>query len=181
MDYDDRFGSVTTGGVTRVGNVGRSINRGVDLSTELDLIGFSDRLRGTTHGEDWGALSVYANASLLDAEFVSGPLDGRTPQYAPEFMFRTGLIYRLTGRLKFSFLGTFVDDHFANDNNTADFRIPAYQVWDLTAEFTVWKDRAKVIAGLNNVFDEKYWSRVRVNGIDPAVGRNFYAGVSLQF
>jgi len=181
VDYDDRFGSVTRGGVTRVENVGRSINRGIDLATELDFIGLADRLHGTRHGEDWGALSIYANASLLDAEFVAGPLDGRTPQYAPDFIVRTGLIYRLAGRLKFSFLGTFVDDHFANDNNTADFQIPAYQVWDLTAEFTVWKDRAKVIAGLNNVFDERYWSRVRINGIDPAIGRNVYGGVSLQF
>jgi len=181
IDYDDRFGSVTSGGVTRFENVGRSINQGVDASTELDLIGLSDRLRGTRHGEDWGSLSVYGNLSWLDAEFVSGPLEGLTPQYAPDYILRTGLIYRLGRRVKVAWLGTFVDNHFANDNNSADFRIPGYTVWDLTAEWEFWPDRARLFGGLNNAFDRHYWSRVRPNGIDPAVGRNVYAGLSLQF
>jgi outer membrane receptor protein involved in Fe transport len=38
-----------------------------------------------------------------------------------------------------------------------------------------------LFGGLNNAFDRHYWSRVRPNGIDPAVGRNVYAGLSLQF
>jgi len=181
VDYDNRFGSVTTGGITRIGNVGRSINQGIDAATELDLIGLTDRLHGTLNGQAWGSLSVYANVSLLDARFVSGPLDGLTPQYAPDYLLRSGLIYRLGNRVKLSMLGTFVGTHFANDNNTESFRVPSYTVWDLTAEFEVWKDRARVFAGLNNLFDEQYWSRVRANGIDPAVGRNIYGGLSLQF
>ena len=83
--------------------------------------------------------------------------------------------------MKVAWLGTFVDNHFANDNNTADFRIPGYTVWDLTAEWEFWPDRARLFGGLNNAFDRQYWSRVRANGIDPAVGRNVYAGLSLQF
>ena len=181
IDYDDRFGAVTAGGLTRFENVGRSVNQGVDAATELDLIGLSDRLRGTEVGLTWGALSMYGNVSWLDAEFVTGPLQGLTPQYAPDYILRTGLIYRLGRRVKVAWLGTFVDNHFANDNNTADFRIPGYTVWDLTAEWEFWPDRARLFGGLNNAFDRHYWSRVRANGIDPAVGRNVYAGVSLQF
>ena len=37
------------------------------------------------------------------------------------------------------------------------------------------------MAGLNNVFDESYYSRVRSDGIDPGYGRNFYVGGSVQF
>lgn len=37
------------------------------------------------------------------------------------------------------------------------------------------------MAGLNNVFDESYYSRVRSDGIDPGYGRNFYVGGSFQF
>ena len=182
IDYDDRFGSVTLpGGVTRMENVGRSVNRGVDLALELDVIGLADRLRGTDHAAEWGSLGLYGNASLLDAEFVSGTLDGRTPQYAPDHIIRTGVTYRLRDRVRLAFLGTFVDTHYANDNNTAQFRIPAYMVWDLTAEVAVWRDNVRLLAGLNNVFDEDYYSRIRSNGIDPAVGRNFYAGLSLAF
>lgn len=181
VDYDDRFGAVTLGGLTRFENVGRSVNQGVDASTELDLIGLTDRLRGTGFGGTWGALSVYGNVSWLDAGFVSGPLRGLTPQYAPDYILRTGLIYRWGPRVKLAWLGTFVDNHFANDNNTADFQIPGYTVWDLTAEWEFWPDRARLFGGLNNAFDRHYWSRVRPNGIDPAVGRNVYAGLSLQF
>ena len=157
------------------------MNQGVDAATELDLVGLSDRLHGTEVGKTWGALSVYGNVSWLDAEYVSGPLQGLTPQYAPDYILRTGLIYRLGRRVKVAWLGTFVDNHFANDNNTADFRIPGYTVWDLTAEWEFWPDRARLFGGLNNAFDRQYWSRVRANGIDPAVGRNVYAGLSLQF
>jgi Fe(3+) dicitrate transport protein len=181
IDYDNRFGTVSRNGVNEIRNVGRSINRGIDISGEVDLIGLADRLARTKHGETWGSFSLYANASLLDAEFVSGPLDGRTPQYAPDYMVRAGAIYRLAHRCKVAFLGTYVGDHFANDNNTADFRVPSYKVWDLTAEVEVWKDHARIVAGLNNVFDERYFSRVRSTGIDPAYGRNFYAGLSLAF
>lgn len=80
-----------------------------------------------------------------------------------------------------AFLGTFVDDHFADDANTADFFIPNYMVWDVTLEWKVYRDNVSILAGVNNVFDEDYYSSVRGDGIDPAYGRNFYAGVSFAF
>lgn len=181
IDYDNRFGRVNQpDGSVRLENVGRSINRGIDLSGEVDVIGALDAARDTRWASDWGSVSVYGNVSLLDAEFISGPLDGRAPQYAPDYILRTGVVYRLGNRARIAFLGTFVGSHFANDSNDADWRIPNYQVWDLTAEFTVWKE-VRVLAGLNNVFDEQYYSRIRSNGIDPAIGRNFYAGLSVAF
>jgi Fe(3+) dicitrate transport protein len=36
-----------------------------------------------------------------------------------------------------------------------------------------------VFGGINNLFDESYFARVRSDGIDPADGRNYYAGVKL--
>jgi Fe(3+) dicitrate transport protein len=80
-----------------------------------------------------------------------------------------------------SLLGTFVDDHFGDDGNTAAFQVPAYMTWDLTAEFKVYKDAVSVVAGVNNLFNEDYYSRIRGDGIDPAYGRNFYLGVSVKF
>lgn len=183
IDYDDRFGRVVVPGTqqVRLDNVGRSINQGVDVAVEADVVGWLDQVRGTDHAANWGSLSLYANASLLDARFVSGPLDGRTPQYAPDYLIRTGLLYRLGQRARVGFLGTFVDAHYANDSNDANWLIPGYMVWDLTAEVELWKNHLKVIAGLNNVFNEDYYSRIRSNGVDPAIGRNFYAGLSLAY
>jgi outer membrane receptor protein involved in Fe transport len=45
----------------------------------------------------------------------------------------------------------------------------------------VWQDRLSVLGGLNNLLDERYFARVRPDGIDPAYGRNFYAGLMLAF
>ena len=128
----------------------------------------------------FGSLSLYVNATLLDAEFVSGPLEGRTPRYAPDYLLRTGAIYRFGTRLKIAFLGTFVGDSFADDTNTAERFVPAHTVWDLTAEVKVYRDFS-VNAGINNLFDEDYYSRIANTGIDPAQRRNFYGGFSVKF
>ena len=140
-----------------------------------------DTTRGSKFADTFGSFSLYANVEFLDAEFVEGPLDGRIPQYAPEYLLRTGAIYRWRDRVKVALMGTMVDEHFAEDVNTPDFRVPGYSVWDLTAEAKVYKDRVRVLAGINNLFDEDYYSRIRSNGIDPAYRRNFYAGFSLAF
>lgn len=181
IDYDDRLGRVGT----NIQNVGRSLNRGISAATEIDLW----RASG---GNDSLSLAWHGNAQLLDAEFVSGPLDGRTPQYAPKLTLRSGLVLRIPNRLKIALLGTYLDDHFADDANTrtatADWLIPAYTVVDLTLEAYVWRGRlagrdsaVAVLGGINNLFDEHYWSRVRSNGIDPANGRNFYTGLRFEF
>jgi Fe(3+) dicitrate transport protein len=177
IDYDDRFGRVGS----NFQNVGRSINTGWDVSAEVDLIGLYDDAANTGHGDTLGSFSLYGNVELLDAEFVSGPLDGRTPQYAPDYLVRAGGIYRWKDRAKLAMLGTFVGDHFADDANSANYRIPAYMVWDLTAEVKLYRNNVSVIAGINNLFDEDYYSRIRSNGIDPAYGRNYYAGLSFSF
>jgi Fe(3+) dicitrate transport protein len=54
-------------------------------------------------------------------------------------------------------------------------------VWDLTAEAEIIKSHLSLVAGVNNVFDEKYYARVRSNGIDPALPRNVYGGVVFRF
>jgi outer membrane receptor protein involved in Fe transport len=53
-------------------------------------------------------------------------------------------------------------------------------VWDLTLESKLHK-HIGVLAGSNNLFDRKYYARIRSDGIDPAYGRNYYGGLSLTF
>lgn len=178
IDYDNRFGQTTAGGITTVGNTGRSRNVGIDLAGEVDLIGI---LGGETAVKRYGNLALHAAYEWLDARFVSGPNLDRTPQYAPEHLLRIGLTYRWRDRLKLSLLHTYVSEHYANDNNTANFQIPAYNVTDITLEAKLWREGVTLLAGLNNVFNEDYYSRVRANGVDPAWGRNVYAGLRFTF
>src|SRR5258708_38471812 len=78
-------------------------------------------------------------------------------------------------------LGTLIDDEFGDDGDSFEGFIPAYNVWDLTAEFRFWKGRAGVFAGIRNVFDEDYWGEVREEGIMPALPRNYYGGLAVRF
>ena len=74
---------------------------------------------------------------------------------------------------------TIVDDHFADAANSYQFFIPAYNVWDLTAEAKFWNGRVGVFAGIKNLFDEDYSAEVRDEGIVPAYRRNYYGGVEI--
>ena len=170
LSFKDQIG--TLGNTTA--NVGDSTHKGIDLSASTDL------LHDLACAEQYGSLEWYVNGTLLDAEFTSGPSDGNTPQYAPDFILRTGLNYNYQDKLKVTFGGTFLDDHFANDTNTAQYAVPAYMVWDLTAEYKI-HENVRLIGGINNLFDESYYARVRNDGIDPANGRNFYLGASFEF
>lgn len=185
MNFDDQIGTVGT----TVQNVGRAVHRGWEAAVEIELLGLADALRGHPDTVRNHQFSLYGNIMLLDAEFVAGPRQGNTPQYAPDHIIRAGGIYRWRDRAKVALLGTFVDDHWANDNNGlfsandegSSSRIPAYMVWDLTLEYKVYRNNVSVIAGINNLFDEDYYSRIRADGIDPAYRRNYYGGVSFSF
>ncbi|MDQ3626216.1 MAG: TonB-dependent receptor [Verrucomicrobiota bacterium] len=197
LDFDDQIGTVALpGGRSTLGNVGGAHHYGIEASGELDVLGLLTSSRRTltpaTPGKGmaepaaeaaspYGSLSLYGNITLLDAEFVSGPRKGNTPAYAPDYLLRTGAIYRWGDRVEIAMLGTIVDQSFSDDGNRPDRAVPAYVVWDLTAEVKVYKDIVSVNAGINNLFNEDYYARVRDDGIDPAPRRNYYGGVSLTF
>ncbi len=199
LDFEDQIGTVARAdGFSTVANVGRAQHRGVEAAFDIDLIGLLDASRDPAElavaGKDgvavratptlverFGSFSLYGNVSFLHAEFVDGPLDGRTPRQAPDYLVRAGAIYRWGDRFKVAMLGTFVGEAYADDANTPQRHIPAYMVWDLTAEAKIYKDFVSIHAGINNLFAEDYYSRITDTGIDPAYGRNYYIGLSLQF
>ncbi len=176
IDYDNRFGRVGA----NIQNVGRSINKGIDIAVETDLIGLYDDLKGNRVDRDV-SFNLHGNVEFLDAQFESGPVAGLQPQYAPSHVLRTGAVLHSKRWGKLGLLGTFVDAHYADDAHTANRFIPSYMVWDLTAEVRVYRDNVRIIGGINNLLDEDYYSRIRSNGIDPAYGRNGYIGIALAF
>ena len=183
LDFDNQIGSVAVPGGTSLENIGHTVHRGWEAALEIELLGLSDALRGEATEREH-QFSLYGNVMLLDAEIAdsaAAALVGNTPQYAPDYLIRAGTIYRWQDRAKVAFTGTLVDDHFADDANTASYFIPSYLVWDLTLECKVYRNCLSVIAGVNNLFNEDYYARIRGDGIDPAYGRNYYAGLSLAF
>lgn len=183
IDYDGRFGRVGS----NFQNVGHSVNQGFSFSGQVDL-------HDMILGESPFSVIWYTSYQLLDAEFVDGPLEGKTPQYAPDHMLRTGFIVQQEQEWKVAAMLTYLSDHWADDANTintttgADWRVPAYTVLDLTAEVKIWDGQVGgigsewwMLCGINNALDEDYYSRVRSNGIDPANDRNFYVGMRAEF
>lgn len=209
IDFQDQIGTRTAdnGNLTILENSGRSFTYGWDLSIQTDLVGLAQAIwnpmppslpQSTTADgkqvvekntppawDDWvdryGSFEVLNNLTLMQAEFISGPNTGNTPEYSPNYMYRFGLIYDWRSRFQVALLGTFIDSTFADSTNTAQRFIPAYDVWDLTIEAKVYRDTVSVIAGINNLFDSNYYSRIRPDGIDPAAPRNWYAGVKVEF
>ena len=182
VDLDNKYGgTVTSGGQTELRSVGRSLNFGWDLAVEVDLVGAVQAASGEAVDDRAHRVAWQGSLTLLDAEIHGGQQDGKTPQYAPDHLIRAGLIYRWKERAKVAFLGTLLSDHYATDDEDPTRKIPAYTTWDLTAEVQVYRDTVSVVGGINNLFDEDYYARIRGDGIDPAYGRNFYAGIQVSF
>jgi Fe(3+) dicitrate transport protein len=155
---------------------------GFEAAVEFDVLA---AINGGS-ASPWGKLNLYGNVTVLDAEYTRGTpgslfLKGNSPSYAPDYQFKTGAVYSWKESVKVSMLGTMVDDHFSNPDNAYQHFIPAYNVWDLTAEVKFWNNRIGVFAGIKNLFDEDYWAEIRDEGIVPAYRRNYYGGVEFFF
>ncbi len=167
--YENAFGQVGN----NFQNTGAGEHKGFDLATETKLSEFFDALKPI------GSFNFYANVAYLEARFTRG-LEGKTPQYAPKTITRAGIIHSQDDQYKIALMGVIVDRHFGDDGNTGNFKIPSYTVFDLTADVNVTKSWL-VSAGINNLLDKDYYSRVRAEGIQWALGRNLYAGATYKF
>ena len=176
--FDDQVGDIMLpGNIPSTANVGDARYMGFEAGVELDILA----VMNGGNESPYGRLNLYGNVTLLDAEFTAGPNNGLTPAYAPDYQFKVGAIYSLKDRMKAGLIGTIVDDHFANASNSATHFVPAYTVWDLTAEYNFCDGRIGVFAGVGNLFDEDFWGEVRDEGILPAARRNYYGGVKIRF
>jgi len=181
IEFEDKIEQiqVNVSDVLRV-NSGDSRHQGLEFSAEYDFF---------ARGNSPSHLIGFINGSLLDAEItrsVTPSLVGNTPAFAPEYLFRAGLMYD-NDRLQLALTATLVDEQYWQDSNLPrgtgdaqiDAEIPAYEVLDLTAEYRLnrfWS----LFGGINNLLDEDYYSRVRNDGIEPAAERTYYAGFRFE-
>jgi Fe(3+) dicitrate transport protein len=203
LNFYNQIGSVNpTPSTTVIQTIGNSSTIGWDNMLQLDAIGLADDLRGTRStlkqtgpgdikqgGEanihslvdTYGSVLFTAGYTLQQGSYTSGQYQGKTPQYTPDYLLRLGVLYNWRDRMKLGLLTTFSASAYANDNNTQQYLMPAYNVWDFTYEVNLLKDRLSIIGGINNLFDLKYTTRITNTGIDPAMPRNWYAGVQVKF
>jgi len=129
---------------------------------------------------------------FLDAEFTESDIPdqvGKTPAFAPDFLWKGGITFGKERCFNVTFSAVYVSEQFWSDANLdtatptgiTPAKLPAYKVLNLSGEWYFTK-HARLIAGISNLADEKYYSRVFFNGsIEPAPGRSGYAGVSVEF
>jgi Fe(3+) dicitrate transport protein len=159
--YENKFGQV--GNVYQ--NTGAGESKGLDLSAEFKTI---------------KNINLFGNIEVLNAKFTRGSLKDKTPQYAPNTLTRTGIIYNNENKIKAALMGVMVSRHFGDDGNTDNFEIPSYVIFDATMDYKL-KENWLINGGLNNLLDRQYYSRVRSDGIAWAMGRNVYLGGTYQF
>lgn len=177
-------------------NVGDSRSRGVELLVEFSPV----KVWMPAHTK--GNLTVYLSSTLLDARYgemrvthrtsagtEERSLKGKRVENAPSAIHRAGVTYlrgRLTATLQYSHTGMSYSDAA---NTSQPLRtgvtgpIPAYDLVDLSAG---WKlnDRMTLRAGVNNLFDTKYFTRRAGGypgpGILPAEPRNGFVTAALK-
>ena len=166
-------------------NTGDTRHRGVEGQIDYDFLAAVDP-KTARH------LSVFANVSLLDAEFTASAkgLKGNKPAFSPDYLARVGLSYREDKHFKFALSLVSVGSQYWQDSNQASgvsgaagyipAEVPAYAVGDLSADWWLSPD-VRVLGGVSNFTDKTYYARVFGGGLEPAIGRTFHVGASWEF
>jgi outer membrane receptor protein involved in Fe transport len=146
--------------------------------------------------EDYRPLKLiaFSNVQFLDATYIESnlmvpgtnrTLVGNTPAYAPDFLLKGGLSFQKEHCFNIAFTAVYVSQQFWQDTNIATpnipkAHIPPYAVFNLSADWYLTKN-LRLIGGISNLTDAKYYNRVFANGIEPAPRISGYGGVSLEF
>jgi len=149
-------------------------------------------------------LIAFTNLQLLDATYTESTLHetssptsptlvGNDPAFAPDVLWKGGISFRKEKSFDITLTGVYVSTQFWQDTNQPSFfpapnqntvaipaKIPSYFVMDLSGYYYVTK-HVRLIAGLSNLTDKKYYDRVFANGLEPAPRISGYAGVSVEF
>lgn len=168
-------------------NSGDTRHRGFEGQVSYDFLAAQDP-QTTRH------LSVFANVSLLDAEFTAthnpAVQVGNEPAFSPKYLARVGVVWREDLHWKLALSAVSVASQYWQDSNqpnatpgTAAYipaKVPSYTVEDFSADWWV-VPHLRLLGGVSNLTDRKYYARVFGGGLEPALGRTFYAGASYDF
>ena len=182
INFDDKIEQRLVGvsDLIRI-NSGDARHQGLDLSTSYDLLANQSRK---------DSLKLFASNTWLNAQITRSAdpaLLGKRPQFAPKYQARAGLIYAGENGAKAMLSGSFSASQFWQDSNLArgtgaaflPAKMPSFQVFDLSGEYPLG-ERFLLSAGVDNLSDKRYFSRIRTDGIEPAPGRFAYVGLRIN-
>ena len=190
LQYNNRVGNILVKegntSYTLVTNVGNSTSKGFEGYVEFNPV------QAFTSNKDFD-LIIFGSYSYTDARYNSSHKDSAIRNHkvenAPQDIFRGGISagykgFLLTGQLNY------VGATFSDANNTVaatpnaqNGLIPSYTITDLTATYKFSKG-LNLKAGLNNVFDARYFTRRAGGypgpGVLPGDGRNYFVSVGIK-
>ncbi|GAA0711479.1 TonB-dependent receptor [Dokdonella soli] len=170
-------------------NTGNTRHRGFEGQIDYDFLAAQDP-KTTRH------LSVFANLSLLNAEFTQSIKGntGKKPAFSPNYLARVGVAYREDKKLKLALSVVSVASQYWQDSNlpapiatatpaTTGYipaKVPSYTIADFSGDWWVLP-QVRVLGGVSNLTDRKYYARVFGGGLEPGLGRTFYVGAAYEF
>jgi Fe(3+) dicitrate transport protein len=170
-------------------NTGNTRHRGLEGQIDYDFLAARDP-HTSQH------FSAFLNLQMLNAEFVrtSNPAVkvGNKPAFSPHYLARAGLVYREDKKLKLALSVNSVASQYWQDSNLSTAagtvgtdafipaKVPQYTLWDLSGDYWLLP-QLRLLGGVSNLGDKKYYSRVFGNGIEPGLRRTYYAGFAYEF
>jgi Fe(3+) dicitrate transport protein len=189
LQYNNRIGTITPTGTTYrlITNVGASTSKGFEGYVEINPI------KAIVKNNKFDVI-FFGTYGYTNAKYSGNHKDVTTErkfvENAPQNIFRGGVTFGYKDILFTTQLSS-VGDTYSDANNTEtpttnaqNGLIPSYTVTDITAAYRLIKG-IKLKAGLNNVFDKRYFTR-RAGGYPgpgalPADGRTFFVSVGAKF
>lgn len=202
LDYNNRVGVITK--TNEAGtkyqyrtNLGHSVSQGVEAYIEFSPTSAwlkNNRLGNISIFTSLASIRAeykdFKTTSVVNGQVLEGNLAGKKIENAPSKINRYGITYSKKG-LSLTWQMSDVGEAFADASNTVLANaaattglIPSYQVQDISGTYR-FKKMATLKFGVNNVMDEKYFTRRSGGypgpGILPADGRTWYLALNLKF
>lgn len=164
-------------------NTGDTRSRGAELESAYDLLRLWPQAPANQH------VTLFINASFLNARFTRSLIPGqvgKAPAYAPDYVLKAGITLRQDAHYKLSLIADTVASQFFQDSNlpigSTPARIPTYTLLDLDGEYVI-AGHLRVLGGIANLTDRRYYSRVFLFGgqLEPGRDRSFHAGLAYDF
>jgi Fe(3+) dicitrate transport protein len=190
LKYKDRIGFVQKvfqdGNVkSERGNVGNARINGIESLFDFDLNEMF--LKDNDFDLNYFVNYSYINSKYLKSDQVG--IEGKSVEFVPKHNLKTGLKFgykNLLINFQYSYISKqFTDSSNAESGNLSGVigQIPEYGLADLSISYKLKK--IKLEAGVNNLFNEKYFTRRATGypgpGIIPSAPRNSYITVELKF
>ncbi len=201
LQYNNRIGLIaqqnTDGSFYNLRtNVGNSNSKGIEALVEFNPI------KAWAPNSKWGNITAFASVALIDARYadfkviarqgnnlVETNIKNNRVENAPRNIYRTGLTYskkKLTATVQYSY----VSEAYSDANNTktptangVNGLIPSYSVVDMSGTYK-FSEQFFVKAGVNNLFNEKYFTRRAGGypgpGVLSAEPRNFFTTIGVK-